>query len=78
MVVVELSLQVAVAAYCAVEPSFTDAAPVTAMLVRVTVGADIEKVFVDTLCSPWFGLPGSGVKDVGRELVSYSFPYHAT
>ena len=35
MVVVELSLQVAVAVYCAVEPSFTDAAPVTAMLLKV-------------------------------------------
>ena len=33
--VVELSLHVAVAVYCAVEPSFTDAAPVTAMLVKV-------------------------------------------
>ncbi len=37
--VVDPLLQVAVAEYCAVEPSFTDAAPVIAMLLKVTGAA---------------------------------------
>jgi hypothetical protein len=36
--VVVVSLQVAVAVYVAVPPSFTDVAPLIAMLVRVTTG----------------------------------------
>jgi hypothetical protein len=60
-----------------VAPSFTDDAPLIAMPDSETVGVDIVKEFVDTLCSPWFALLGSGVKVAGRELVSYLFPYHA-
>jgi hypothetical protein len=47
------SLQVAVAVYVDVAPSFTDAAPLIAMLLSVRVGAETVMAMEGALCSPW-------------------------
>ena len=52
LVVVAL-LQVAVAVYCDVVLSFTDAAPLIAMLLSVIAGAATVMVMAGALTSPW-------------------------
>jgi hypothetical protein len=69
--VVEPSLQVAVAVYCDVVLSFTDAAPLIAMLVKVgTVTAPVTVKVTGTRISPWFVLVLAGAE-------SYEFPNQA-